>query len=210
MSLALILIIVVKVCTKSFTNSQSLLRHSMSHTGNKPYSCDVCGKNFSQAATLKRHQRIHTSVQPRRKRGRKPVHFLQLSRSCVCVCVYSEGFCSKMSHVSNISRIIFFVDNLLLFCDLCFCVPRYRCAPWTMRELLISSLVLTAPHGSVRRINLTITSNNTLSVFFSIFICRSKGRINDMSGNCQYSIISNPVYCVLESWCKTESRTGFS
>ncbi|KAF3692115.1 Zinc finger protein 574 [Channa argus] len=62
-----------KVCTKSFTNSQSLLRHSMSHTGNKPYSCDVCGKNFSQAATLKRHQRIHTSVQPRRKRGRKPV-----------------------------------------------------------------------------------------------------------------------------------------
>ncbi|XP_072250039.1 zinc finger protein 574 isoform X1 [Leuresthes tenuis] len=62
-----------KVCTKSFTNSQSLLRHSMSHTGNKPFCCDVCGKNFSQAATLKRHQLIHTSMQPRRKRGRKPM-----------------------------------------------------------------------------------------------------------------------------------------
>ncbi|XP_028985683.1 zinc finger protein 574 [Betta splendens] len=61
-----------KVCTKSFTNSQSLLRHSMSHTGNRPYSCGVCGKGFSQTATLKRHQRIHTSLQPRRKRGRKP------------------------------------------------------------------------------------------------------------------------------------------
>lgn len=74
--LALILVIVfVKVCTKSFTNSQSLLRHSMSHTGTKPFSCDVCGKNFSQAATLKRHQRIHTSTLPRRKRGRKPVRF---------------------------------------------------------------------------------------------------------------------------------------
>uniref|UniRef100_A0A3P9J3D8 Zinc finger protein 574 n=1 Tax=Oryzias latipes TaxID=8090 RepID=A0A3P9J3D8_ORYLA len=62
-----------KVCTKSFTNSQSLLRHSMSHTGNKPFCCDVCGKNFSQSATLKRHQQIHSSLQPRRKRGRKPV-----------------------------------------------------------------------------------------------------------------------------------------
>ncbi|KAM9723664.1 zinc finger protein 574 isoform 2-T4 [Menidia menidia] len=62
-----------KVCTKSFTNSQSLLRHSMSHTGNKPFCCDICGKNFSQAATLKRHQLIHTSMQPRRKRGRKPM-----------------------------------------------------------------------------------------------------------------------------------------
>uniref|UniRef100_A0A8C8DTQ6 Zinc finger protein 574 n=1 Tax=Oryzias sinensis TaxID=183150 RepID=A0A8C8DTQ6_9TELE len=51
----------------------SLLRHSMSHTGNKPFCCDVCGKNFSQSATLKRHQQIHSSLQPRRKRGRKPV-----------------------------------------------------------------------------------------------------------------------------------------
>ncbi|XP_047217868.1 zinc finger protein 574 [Girardinichthys multiradiatus] len=61
-----------KVCTKSFTNSQSLLRHSMNHTGNKPFCCDVCGKSFSQATTLKRHQLIHTSVEPPRKRGRKP------------------------------------------------------------------------------------------------------------------------------------------
>lgn len=63
----------VKVCAKSFTNSQSLLRHSMSHTGNKPYSCNVCDKKFSQAPTLKRHQRIHTSAGAPRKRGRKPV-----------------------------------------------------------------------------------------------------------------------------------------
>lgn len=73
-TLALILTIVaLKVCAKSFTNSQSLLRHSMSHTGSKPHSCDVCGKNFSQAASLKRHQRIHATPQPRRRRGRKPV-----------------------------------------------------------------------------------------------------------------------------------------
>uniref|UniRef100_A0A673CGN2 Zinc finger protein 574 n=1 Tax=Sphaeramia orbicularis TaxID=375764 RepID=A0A673CGN2_9TELE len=73
-TIALILIIVVvQVCQKSFTNSHSLLRHSMSHTGTKPFSCDVCGKNFSQAATLKRHQRIHSAALPRRKRGRKPV-----------------------------------------------------------------------------------------------------------------------------------------
>lgn len=61
------------MCNKSFFNSQSLLRHSLSHTGHKPYSCDVCGKNFSQSATLKRHQRIHISTQSRRRRGRRPV-----------------------------------------------------------------------------------------------------------------------------------------
>lgn len=68
-----ILDVVVKVCTKSFTNSQSLLRHSMSHTGNKPFSCDVCDRSFSQASTLKRHQHIHKSTLTPRKRGRKPV-----------------------------------------------------------------------------------------------------------------------------------------
>ncbi|XP_037532796.1 zinc finger protein 574 [Nematolebias whitei] len=61
-----------KVCSKSFTNSQSLLRHNMNHTGNKPFCCDVCGKEFAQAATLKRHQQIHTSMEPPRRRGRKP------------------------------------------------------------------------------------------------------------------------------------------
>uniref|UniRef100_A0A3Q4HYH8 Zinc finger protein 574 n=1 Tax=Neolamprologus brichardi TaxID=32507 RepID=A0A3Q4HYH8_NEOBR len=62
--LTLILVIVfVKVCTKSFTNSQSLLRHSMSHTGNKPFSCDVCGKNFSQAG-LDLHRLSHTGQTP--------------------------------------------------------------------------------------------------------------------------------------------------
>lgn len=61
------------MCPKSFANSQSLLRHSMTHTGHKPFKCDVCCKSFSQAPTLKRHQRIHTSTAVPRKRGRKPV-----------------------------------------------------------------------------------------------------------------------------------------
>ncbi|XP_061145094.1 zinc finger protein 574 isoform X3 [Syngnathus typhle] len=68
------LAVVLQVCSKSFTNSQSLLRHTMSHSGNRPFCCDVCGKDFTQAATLKRHQLIHTSDQPRRKRGRKPMY----------------------------------------------------------------------------------------------------------------------------------------
>lgn len=86
----------VKVCAKSFTNSQSLLRHSMSHTGNKPYSCSVCDKKFSQAPTLKRHQRIHTSTVAPRKRGRKPVK----SRFIITLC-YNQIRCGRSSlHLS--------------------------------------------------------------------------------------------------------------
>lgn len=80
-----------KVCAKSFTNSQSLLRHSMSHTGNKPYSCSVCDKKFSQAPTLKRHQRIHTSAVAPRKRGRKPVKTQFIITLCYHCCSASNA-----------------------------------------------------------------------------------------------------------------------
>ena len=77
----------VQVCSKCFTNSQSLLRHSMCHTGNKPYICDECGKKFSQVCTLKRHQATHSSNQPRRKRGRKPVRCRNRPHECGSDCL---------------------------------------------------------------------------------------------------------------------------
>lgn len=124
------------MCAKSFTNSQSLLRHSMSHTGNKPFSCNVCDKKFSQAPTLKRHQRIHTSVLPPRKRGRKPVQY-------------------------NSFLFLRYLSKEVFHSNICFspCLSQCSCVMWTVRALLSSSLVLNARHVSTRRLSLTITSN---------------------------------------------------
>lgn len=52
---------VCHICKKRFTRPSSLATHIYSHTGQKPFKCDIggCSKEFSVISNLRRHKKIH-------------------------------------------------------------------------------------------------------------------------------------------------------
>jgi len=51
-------------CGKSFRRLREYINHYRTHTGDKPYVCDICGKKFIRSYAVTEHRRVHTGEKP--------------------------------------------------------------------------------------------------------------------------------------------------
>ncbi|GIY77175.1 zinc finger protein 99 [Caerostris darwini] len=86
------------ICDKHFSQTSSLKRHMVSHSGERPFGCKECDKTFKTKAALKRHSIIHTGE-----------------------CPYECSTCKrKFNQISNLRKhLVIHNNNCPFYCDNC-------------------------------------------------------------------------------------------
>ena len=51
-----------KHCAKTFKQQSVLIRHEISHTGEKPFECSICGNSYTRKFTLNNHMKVHYGI----------------------------------------------------------------------------------------------------------------------------------------------------
>ena len=76
-------------CKKHFISPAHLERHIRSHTGEKPFCCDICKRRFSQNSNMMKHRRtVHRKFEEKGRTKKRKLIALSVSRedqSCIII-----------------------------------------------------------------------------------------------------------------------------